>query len=474
MYVRSLKPKLIESIRRLNKRGEQQRQNEEEKEDRQEKAKVWIEAYGCSASMADSEMISGLLKSAGYEIAANKKESALNLIVTCSVKDTTEHKMVHRIRQLSKTGKPLVVAGCLPKADRARVELLNPQASLMGPHSIDGAANVVSTALAGGRQVLLDDSDRQLDKVNLPRVRINPVVSIVEIASGCMSECTFCQTKLAKGWLHSYRVGDIARQVRADVQDGCREVWLTSTDSGCYGRDIGSDLPQLLQACCGVEGDFKIRVGMMNPQYVPEMLDRLVPAFEHERMFRFVHMPVQSGSNSVLRRMKRGHTAQVFADTAKALRDRMPDFTISTDIIVGFPGEGEDDFQQTLDLIREVEPDVVNISRYSARPGTESAKWKSRRVSSEAAKERSEMMHSVVKEVAKKRNSAWKGWEGEIGIDEIKKDGSSMVAVVQGRNYAYKPVVLPDPPAGVALGSKLRVQVYGFSSFSLKARAILH
>lgn len=464
MYVRSLKPKLIESIRLLNKR-----EQEEEKEGQHKKAKVWIEAYGCSASMADSEMISGLLKSAGYEIAANRRESALNLIVTCSVKDTTEHKMVHRIRQLSKTGKPLVVAGCLPKADRAKVELLNPQASLMGPHSIDGAANVVSVALAGGRQVFLDDSDHQ-DKVNLPRVRINPVVSIVEIASGCMSECTFCQTKLAKGWLHSYRVGDIARQVRADVQDGCREVWLTSTDSGCYGRDIGSDLPQLLQACCGVEGDFRIRVGMMNPQYVPEMLDRLVPAFEHERMFRFVHMPVQSGSNSVLRRMKRGHTAQVFADTARALRGRMPDFTISTDVIVGFPGEGEHDFQQTLDLIQEVELDVVNISRYSARPGTESAKWKGRRVSSETAKERSERAYAVVKEVAKKRNSAWKGWEGEIVIDEIKKDGS----LVQGRNYAYKPVVLPDPPAEIALGSKLRVQVYGFSSFSLKARAILH
>jgi MiaB-like tRNA modifying enzyme len=449
MYVRSLKPRLIESLKLLkNAEGP--------------KGKVWIEAYGCSASMADSEMIAGQLKEAGYEIASSRKEGTLNLIVTCSVKDTTEHKMVHRIKQLGKTGKPLVVAGCLPKADRAKVESLNPHASLMGPHSIDSAAEVVGSARAGSRLVMLADSAQ--DKVNLPRMRINPVVSIVEIASGCMSECTFCQTKNAKGWLHSYRVGDIVRQVRSDVKEGCKEVWLTSTDSGCYGRDMGSDLAELMRSCCEVEGDFKLRIGMMNPQYMPEMLGRLADAFEHEKMFRFAHMPVQSGSNPVLRKMKRGHTARVFSDAVKALRATMPDFTISTDIIVGFPGETEQDFQKTLDLIRECEPDVVNISRYSARPGTESAKWK--RAGTEVAKRRSERAHVLVHKVAERRNAAWNGWEGDVVIDEVGK-------LVQGRNYAYKSVIISDPPADTKLGSKLRVRVYGFSSFSLKARAIL-
>ena len=450
MNLRSLKPQLIESLKLLTKAEGS-------------KGKVWIEAYGCSASMADSEMIAGQLKEAGYEIASSSKEGALNLIVTCSVKDTTEHKMVYRIKQLGKTGKPLVVAGCLPKADRAKVELLSPQASLMGPHSIDSAAEVVGSALSGGRLVMLVDSAQ--DKVNLPRMRINPVIGIVEIASGCMSECTFCQTKNAKGWLHSYRVGDIVRQVRHDVKDGCKEVWLTSTDSGCYGRDIGSDLADLMRSCCEVEGDFKLRVGMMNPQYIPEMLGRLAGAFAHEKMFRFAHMPVQSGSNPVLRKMKRGHTAKVFSDAVKALRAGTPDFTISTDIIVGFPGETEQDFQETLDLIKECEPDVVNISRYSARPGTESAKWK--RVGTEVAKDRSKRAHTLVREVATKRNAVWNGWEGDVVIDEVNK-------LMQGRNYAYKSVVISDPPSDAKLGSKLRVRIYGFSSFSLKARAILH
>ena len=445
MLKRSLKPQLIESLSLLKK----------------PKPKVWVEAYGCSASMADSEMISGLLKGAGYEIAGDQDSAALNLVVTCSVKDTTEHKMVHRIKKMSKAGKPLVVAGCLPKADRAKVEALSPFASLLGPHSIDRAVDVVGSALAGARLVALEDSAS--DKVNIPRVRINPAVSMVEIASGCMSECTFCQTKLAKGWLRSYRIGDIVRQIQSDVEAGCKEVWLTSTDNGCYGKDNGSDLVELLEACCSVEGDFKIRLGMMNPMYLPEMQDRLVDVFkENEKMFKFLHIPVESGSDRVLRKMKRGHTAKTFLNAVHAFRKSIPEMTISTDIIVGFPSETEADFAKTLDLITETEPDIVNSSRYSARPGTESAKWKGERIRSQMAKDRSERLHKLVRSIAKKRNSLWKGWQGEIIVDEVGK-------AVQGRNYAYKPVVIPDK---MALGAKARVQVYDFSSFSLKGKII--
>jgi threonylcarbamoyladenosine tRNA methylthiotransferase CDKAL1 len=454
MFVRSLKPSLIESIPVLRRNAAA-------------KPKVWVEAYGCSASMADSEMIRGLLKSAGYEVAAKQSEGALNLIVTCSVKDATEHKMVGKIKSLTESGKPLVVAGCLPKAEREKVELLSPSASLLGPHSIERSADVVRSALAGSRLVALEDSIS--DKVNIPRVRVNPVVSIVEIASGCMSECTFCQTKLAKGWLRSYRMGDIMRQIRSDVvEGGCREVWLTSTDNGCYGKDIGSDLVELLKACCSIEGDFKIRLGMMNPMYLPKMVSRLVEVFhENDKLFKFLHIPVESGSNGVLRKMKRGHTARTFLDAVQSFRKKIPKMTISTDVIVGFPTETEGDFQATLDLLEKAEPDIVNSSRYGARPGTESAKWKRERVSSQVAKERSGRLHMLARKIAKKRNSLWQGWQGEIIVDEI------IGKVAQGRNYAYKPVVVvPGSPEQFSLGDQKRVQVYDFSNFSLKGRII--
>jgi MiaB/RimO family radical SAM methylthiotransferase len=321
----------------------------------------------------------------------------------------------------------------------------------------------VGSALAGNRLFALEDS--AADKVNIPRVRLNPAVSIVEIASGCMSECTFCQTKIAKGWLRSYRIGDIIRQIKADLKAGCKEVWLASTDNGCYGKDMGTDLVELLKACCFIDGDFKIRLGMMNPMYMPGMLDRMVDVFhENDKLFKFLHIPVESGSDRVLRKMKRGHTARTFLSAVQAFRTKIPEMTISTDVIVGFPSETEDDFKETLELVEWAEPDIVNISRYGARPGTEAAKWKGMRVRSQVAKERSVHLHVLAKRIAKKRNSLWQGWHGEIVVDEMDK-------VVQGRNYAYKPVVLSNPDQ-VLLGDRKRVQVHDFSNFSLKARII--
>ena len=451
MFVRSLKPSLIESITKLKTAS---------------KPKIWVEAYGCSASMADSEMIQGLLKDAGYQIATNQSDSALNLIVTCSVKDATEHKMVTRIKSFTRSGKPLVVAGCLPKADRTKVEHLNPSASLMGPHSIEKTADIVSSTLEGRRLVSLEDSVS--DKINVPRIRINPIISIIEIASGCMSQCTFCQTKLAKGWIRSYRIGDILRQIRSDVvNDRCKEVWLTSTDNGCYGKDNGSNLIDLLSACCSIEGDFKIRLGMMNPMYMPELRDQLIELFNtNDKLFKFLHIPVESGSDRILRKMKRGHSSKTFLDSINAFRKKIPKMTISTDVIVGFPSETDDDFQETLNLLEKTEPDIINSTRYSARPGTESARWKDTRINSQVAKARSGQLYLLAKHIMKKRNSLWKNWQGGIVIDEI--NGK----VVQGRNYAYKPVVISNAISKVSLGDKVDVKVYDFSNFSLKARTI--
>ena len=230
-------------------------------------AKIWVEAYGCSASFSDSEMISGLIVNGGHTLANNSQESDLNVIVTCSVKDATAAKMVHRIKE-SKS-KPLVVAGCLPKAEQKTVEKFAENASLLGPNSIGKTLQVIESALDGQKMIALEDTD--ISKVGLPKIRLNSAIGIVEIASGCMSECTFCQTKLAKGDLASYRIGDIVRQVQTEISDGCNEVWLTSTDNGCYGLDIGSDLPELIRAVSEIDQKFFIRVGMMNPMYMPKI-----------------------------------------------------------------------------------------------------------------------------------------------------------------------------------------------------------
>ena len=415
-------------------------------------ARIHVEAYGCSASSADSEMISGLIVNGGHTVAESAAESDLSVIVTCSVKDATANRMIHRIKSLSSG--PLVVAGCLPKAEPKTVERFAPGASMMGPGSIGRTLQVVESALGGVRTVALEDTD--LSKVGLPRVRLNPAVGIIEIASGCMSECTFCQTKLAKGGLTSYRVGDIVRQAEADVADGCKEIWLSSTDNGCYGLDIGSDLPELIDAVSAVPRDFMIRVGMMNPMYMPRIRDGLLSSFESERVYRFLHVPVQSGSNRVLADMRRGHTAETFRDVVKRFRRKFGRFTISTDIIVGFPTETTSDFEETVRLLEETRPDIVNLSRYSARPGTPAAEME--QVDVAEVKRRSKRIFELSCRISLEHSREWIGWSGPVVFGETAEDG------VRGRNYAYKPVFVGEP---TDIGSVHTVEITSATNHSL-------
>lgn len=415
-------------------------------------AKIWVEAYGCSASFADSEMISGLIVNGGHTLAQSQSDSDLNLVVTCSVKDATANKMVHRIKSLK--AKPLIIAGCLPKAEKESVEKFSKKASLLGPNSLGKTLEVINSTLLGIKKVALEDTDSS--KVGLPKIRLNPAIGIVEIANGCMSECTFCQTKISKGDLTSYRIGDIVRQVKKEISDGCKEVWLTSTDNGCYGFDIGEDLTALVNSVCDIPEEFKIRVGMMNPMYMPRIRDGLLKSFENNKVFKFLHIPVQSGSDKVLNDMKRGHTAETFRNTSKKFKTKFPQFTISTDIIVGFPTETEEDFEKTVNLLLETKPDIVNLSRYSQRPGTDAAEWDQIEVSQ--VMRRSKIISDLIKKTSLENNRKWIGWKGKVLFDEISDD------TIKGRNFAYKPVFVKKD---VKIGQTRNVEILDATGHSL-------
>ena len=415
-------------------------------------AKIWVEAYGCSASFADSEMISGLIVNGGHTLAHDPSESDLNLIVTCSVKDATATKMIHRIKESQ--SKPLVVAGCLPKAETHTVEKFAQNASLMGPNSIGKTLQVIETTLSGSKVVALEDTD--LSKVGIPKVRLNPTVGIVEISNGCMSECTFCQTKLAKGDLKSYRIGDIIRQIKHELADGCKEVWLSSTDNGCYGLDIGEDLSSLIDQVVQIPEDFRIRVGMMNPMFMPRIRDNLLKSFENDKVFRFLHVPVQSGSNQVLNNMKRGHTVETFKDVVRKFRTKFGPFTISTDIIIGYPTETEENFEETIALLEETRPDVVNVSRYSQRPGTVAAEMHQLDVAE--IKRRSKQVTGLINDISLENNRKWIGWKGSVLFDENLDDQ------VKGRNFAYKPIFVNEV---AEIGQMCTVRVVGATTRSL-------
>ncbi|MGE0243946.1 MAG: hypothetical protein AB7F53_09020, partial [Nitrososphaeraceae archaeon] len=273
--MQKMKTGLIESITLLNKDAKvnnnyNKHAIEHEKSNRRINKNVWIEAYGCSANIADSEIISGLLKNQGYNIVNCADDADLNIIVTCSVKDSTEHKMLHRIKKLTSYSKPVIVAGCLTKTERKKIESISSDVSLLGPNSLDRSIESANLALLNKKTVFLENSS--IEKINLPKIRLNKSISIVEIATGCLSNCSFCQTKISKGNLKSYRPGSIIAQIKNDIKDGCNEIWLTSTDNGCYGKDINSNLVELLKLCVQVDGNYKLRIGMMNPMYLSEIL----------------------------------------------------------------------------------------------------------------------------------------------------------------------------------------------------------
>jgi MiaB/RimO family radical SAM methylthiotransferase len=257
----------------------------------------------------------------------------------------------------------------------------------------------------------------------------------------------------ARGHLRSYAIKEVTERVRKDLAAGAKEFWVTSQDTACYGRDIGTDLAALLDAVCDVEGDFKVRVGMMTPNMVTDILDDLIDAFKNEKVFKFMHLPVQSGDDLVLRMMRRFYTVSEFKEVVGAFRRVFPEVTLATDVICGFPGESHEAFANTLGLIGEVKPDVVNVSKFFARPRTAAADMRDAFVDLAEIKRRSTEASKLAKQIALDNNQRWIGWTGEILVDEKGKVPGSWV----GRNFAYKPIAVKSSKA--LLGKTLRVKV---------------
>ncbi len=418
--------------------------------------KVCIETYGCSANVNDSEIMAGLLSKSGHQIVAAAEEADAVIVNTCTVKGPTEAKIRSRIKQLQKNGesKRIVVAGCMAEAQTGTVQKLAPAAAVIGTHKINEIVDVIE----GRKSLAVGGSS--IDKASLPKLNFNDVVSIIQINEGCLGACTFCITKLARGNTFSYPIGTIRNSVEESVKAGCREVWLTSQDTGTYGLDRRADLPQLLQGICTVEGDFFVRVGMMNPTLANHLLQPLIDAFKHDKVFKFLHIPLQSGSNSVLAAMKRGYKVETFRKIVAEFRKQLPQLTIATDIICGFPTETDEQFEETVAIIAELKPDVVNVSRFWPRPGTAAARLK--RLPDKVVMGRSRKLHALAKRLALERNLEWVGWKGRAVVDEKGKEPGTFVA----RNFAYKPIVLSWSTD--LLGKPVNVEITGAEVTCLK------
>jgi MiaB/RimO family radical SAM methylthiotransferase len=286
----------------------------------------------------------------------------------------------------------------------------------------------------------------------LKGARKHEIISIIPVATGCIGNCAYCITKLARGDLCSYSEKEIEGAFRKAASES-KEIWLTSQDLGCYGLDINSSLPKLLKRLLNVKGKYFVRLGMMNPGNFKKIRKQLMPLFKNKHLYKFLHLPVQSGSGRILKAMGRKYNKMDFLGCVRIARSHCPEITIATDVIVGFPGETRKDFEETLSLLSKARPDVVNISRYGKRPGTLAARMQSQ-LSEAEKKARSRELSSFCRNLFLEKNSSLVGEEFEALVSEKAKGG-----FFTARTENYRPVLVRS-----RFGKFIKVRIMGAHS----------
>ena len=282
-------------------------------------------------------------------------------------------------------GEKVVVAGCMPEIDIGKIKKIDEKFVVLGPKFVDKILDAVEGESFVG--------DRKIDKSCLAKEPVDDVYTL-EICEGCNNKCFYCAAKIARGEIFSFDEGKIVEELREAVKK-FKVIHITAQDTAAYGldKDKKSKLPELIEKIVEVDGDFRIRIGMMNISNVLPVLDELVDIYKNDKVIRFLHIPVQSGSDKVLKEMNRKYEVKDFIKIGETFRKEIPDIRIATDVIVGYPTETEDDFEESVKLLKKIKPEVLNVSMFAPRPGTKAEKMK--QLKSEIVKERSKRMDEI-------------------------------------------------------------------------------
>jgi len=389
-----------------------------------------VESYGCTMNFGEGNELAEKMRNLGHSPADSADEADIVILNTCTVVDITEKKMIDRISQLKGMGKEIIVTGCMAKVQASRITVRLPGSLIIPPGSYDSITEKVADKYGTcGPPAVADATGTNMEV---------GCTSIIPIAQGCLGDCTYCITRFARGRLSSYPEERIMEKFRDALKRGSKEILITAQDTACYGFDIGTTLPNLIKKMLSVDGEYRIRIGMMNPENLERILEDLMHVMKDERVYRFIHIPVQSGSDDVLKRMGRRYTAAQFITMIERMRSFHNDITISTDLITGFPGENDEDHEKSMSLVRNVSPDVVNVTRFSARPGTEAMIMKDQ-IHGRISKERSRELTAVRHSEAENQNKGFIGRTVRVLVTEKGKKGT-MIA----RTGNYKQVIISD------------------------------
>lgn len=425
-----------------------------------------IQTFGCAMNEHDSETIAGLLSEMGYESTEHKKEASVAIINTCSVRDNADKRFFGTLGQLKKIKEmnpdfTVCVCGCMMQQQHVidTVKQKYPWVDIIfGTHNIHQFPKLLESVL-GEKQKMVDVWDDGGDIVEgLPVKRQFAHKALVNIMFGCNNFCTYCIVPYTRGRERSRHSEEILAEVQELVQDGVREITLLGQNVNSYQGDV--DFAGLIRKLNEVEGLERIRFMTSHPKDISE---ELIRAYQDcDKLCNHIHLPVQAGSNRVLERMNRKYTREHYLDLIRKFRETRPDIAITTDIIVGFPGETEEDFQDTLSLVREVEYDSAFTFLYSVRKGTPAEQYEDQ-VPEDVKHERFNRLVDLMNELSLKKNKALEGLVLPVLVEGVSKNNEDTLT---GRTEGFKTVNFKGPKE--IIGTIVPVQIMEGKTFNLE------
>lgn len=431
--------------------------------------KLFIETYGCQMNVADSEVVASVMQMAGYEMTENIEDADAILVNTCSVRDNAEQKIYGRLQyfhSLRKKKKDLIVGvlGCM--AERVKEKLLEEHNVnlVVGPDSYMDLPNLIGAAERGEKAINVELSTQETYKdvlpLKLPGLHISGFVSIMR---GCNNFCTYCIVPYTRGRERSRDVDSILNEIRDMREKGFREVTLLGQNVNSYSFEkdgVTVNFPMLLEKVANEAPNMRIRFVTSHPKDMSDETLRVIAA--HNNICKYIHLPAQSGSSKILKVMNRKYTREWYLDRIAAIRRIVPDCAISTDLFCGFHSETEEDYQETLSLMREVGYDSAYLFKYSERPGTYAAKHLEDDVPEDVKVRRLQGMIDLQNKLSEESNKRDIGKTFEVLVEGFSKRSREQLF---GRTSQNKVVIFDK--GDYKVGQFVNVRVTGATSATL-------
>ncbi|MFI5360146.1 MAG: tRNA (N6-isopentenyl adenosine(37)-C2)-methylthiotransferase MiaB [Halanaerobiales bacterium] len=436
--------------------------------------KYFIITYGCQMNEHDSEKLAGMLESIGYHKADFVEEADIILINTCTIRENADLKVfgkVGELKRLKEKNPDLIigVGGCMMQSEKAVQDLYekHPQVDLIfGTHNIHHVPDLIQRIQRErGRIVEVWDAEEGLIP-DLPSVRESEFKAWVSIIQGCNNFCTYCIVPYVRGRERSRPLNDIVAEVERLVADGVKEITLLGQNVNSYGKDLEEevDFADLLQALDKIPGLQRLRYMTSHPR---DFTTKLIEVIRDSRsVCEHFHLPIQSGSNSILKKMNRGYSREKYMELVNKIRQAIPEASITTDIIVGFPGETEEEFQETMELVKEVRFDSAFTFIYSPRTGTPAAKMADQ-IPEEIKKGRLNRLMDLQNQISLEKNQEDLGKIVEVLIEGESKNNPE---TLMGRDRRNKLVIIPKTEG--VIGEIVNVKINRVQSFTLYGEVV--